>query len=1041
MNVPPLATRDRRGRSDLQAPASEFASGPHHQRRGSTVTDVSAEDDDEYDDAARYPPHAVVVPPCVPCGAGGDAQFEVLSPAFPDTVVVKGVKWPSLQRYLLAAGLRNEEDKVRVHAAGSHTQAARIAEDADAAQGCEDTADTLALDGVRARAAHPAFCTTLRETKRRPIFTPKFPPSLARAMAQVRLEVDLPDYVPKELFNSTQLYASNDFTTETFVTKLTHRLLERQKTPSVLSFAPLAKAPVRQQHGSPRTDTAESAADTHLETSACFETLFASAQQLLALRQGRCEERLRVKHAALEEKRRLFMLNLNAQIPASACAVLDEVDEDVHALEGDLTDIANKTTATAKRLSTMVKQAGRVRECCELIEHYDLFDTMPAADMKKYITLLDRLRQQQRDAYSTQRKTEFARRLQHLQKKLHDTAASSRRGSLEGLSLSLDDEDDDLDICDEDPPELESLKEEIHVFPLPTIFALGVFSSSIEGYSSEAKCVDAVGRLKVFILDWPAARPGVQNIYDYEAFLSNLLLFDLLSHGKDLIQLFGALHDVSAAALLHVLDKLAPDAVPVPAVSSPNAAAQRLTDVPLEGSMAETQGTAEAVAASRHVEELLKGLTEDKAAPKQLATSPRGTAVVAEVKGAATALPPLDEECQHVVEGLAARVQMTYLAQMKCVIELMTELGKGYTAAENFVSGVFLSLDEELATVPAIAPPLSMSGNAFGTKPAQVPERLVTLLELLLQTMTRQSPVVRGIFGSPHGVLKRIIDKFMQDYLERAVENAMSDALMSVSNARRIQELFHTFPNSKAFEEKLENVGAERRAAQQHGVPISPRSEKFHQYAADMPTDPHAANEVIHKDLSAFCKRLYACHRETVRVCQLLSQTAPEVAESMTRHVLTIFSQCVKTYVLTEPMSLDAFLCYPSGMSAVDTQHRHDDASDGTSYESYAARTSSSHTETQNSGGVSLTVYVRMGTKAAEEAIERIKYVIFNHILSFSVKRTGVFVAQNSSAEGGPPAGERLCTSSFATVRASHKVSFFPKGWHRMCVSRRCLHQ
>eukprot|EP00754_Rhynchopus_humris_P022959 Rhum_TRINITY_DN14814_c0_g1::Rhum_TRINITY_DN14814_c0_g1_i1::g.121573::m.121573 len=815
--------------------------------------------------------------------------------------------------------------------------------------------------------------------------------------------------------------------------------------PPTLPPTPAAQQQQQQQAPPPVAAAAaeDEAARRCLDVATSFDELFACAEEGLRLRQHRCRARLRTKEAALQTKIEQFKLQLNARLPCSATALLDGVDESVRVLEADLAHITNETAATAKRLTTMVKGVNRVRDCCDLIDQFGLFDAVSSEEMQQYVRHLEQLRGLQRDAAERRKDREVRRRCRAIERRFERVCAGEESvcgggGGGGGDSDSAEDSADDSDEeseegggCDDDDDAeadggdletsaVERLRDAAQRYALPTSFALGVYSSSLDSYASETKCVDSVARLKAFILDWPSSRPGVQNVYHYEAFLTRSLLLDFSTHQGALHKLFETLRGVAPEYEQHVVAAIAAAAAAdsgQPATGAA-AAAAAVTGADAGGASSEAGHTLvqavknpallanrvlDAAAESARSSASGGGDVAGRPPPNTLTTPP-----LPPPQRQQPPPPPLDAASRRMVSELGARVELLFLLPMRRAACLLGQIGRGHTVSEHYVSTAFAQLEEVLehmygysfakradaatlfagtfqlqtigrpssgsaADESSIGTPKDMMsplesprglGSPMYGHPARhhspasptapVPKKMRVLLELFEAMMVREASVVARVIPNPSGVLQRIVDKYMQEYLLSVVEGALADSLEAVSNARRVQDTWQTFGNLKSFEEAGGILHSKK-----HGVPLSPRSEKVHDYVAGLPAESCALNEIVHRDLSRFCRRLHLLHRDTTRACVAVARVVPAVEATLRSHVGEIFADALRTYLVAEPMSLDACLasCPPILFG-----QPHGGCEDSGSPQPHQ----------HQSTCVQLTVYVRTMMKESLDALERV---------------------------------------------------------------------
>ncbi|KAJ9443920.1 Exocyst complex component SEC10 [Diplonema papillatum] len=430
----------------------------------------------------------------------------VLSPRCLEAVSVRGITWTSLARYLIACELEPEAGREAVRRAPSFEAAKDIAAQHKKKSDWEDVCDSLALDGLRARCTQSLnFLNALKATQSKTLVVEYEDEHwgagahglgqnrLGHLLCQVRSELSMPDFVPKELVDDPVIYGK-DFTVDNFLSRLTHRLLEYRKPGDTESLA------------------------------VKFEALFSCTADLLKLRRQRCYSNLTRKEERLSDVHEAFFQELQVGNRNGAISMLDEAENQIGRLQDCLTQVTNSTGPMGKRLAVIDRQISRAKEGKELVEHFDFFNAVSPNEMNEYVEALKELTQRNRAQKAKKRLREVIRKTEQ------DLAQKRREEGDDDVVSDVDsDDDDDEDAADEEDQRLEEIRSVVQNFPLPSVFALGVYASGITEYTIEKRCVEAVKKLKLLVTDWAAKRAGVQNVKTYEQFVSRVLLDELQS--------------------------------------------------------------------------------------------------------------------------------------------------------------------------------------------------------------------------------------------------------------------------------------------------------------------------------------------------------------------------------------------------------------------------------------------------------------------------------------------------------------------------------
>eukprot|EP01060_Flectonema_neradi_P011914 TRINITY_DN1885_c2_g1_i1.p1 TRINITY_DN1885_c2_g1~~TRINITY_DN1885_c2_g1_i1.p1 ORF type:complete len:1069 (+),score=182.13 TRINITY_DN1885_c2_g1_i1:43-3207(+) len=415
-------------------------------------------------------------------------EKDVMSLCGKQSFMLKGVTWPTLERYLMAQQFLKESDRevIRLATASEVDQNREAWESLPKHPDWESSRDGIALNALRwvtdpkVSKAAAAFVSNPKNQKKHIIYECPHnsywgsgeQPSesgqnrLGQLLSQVIIERTMPSFVPRELYDDPTTFGP-EYDIDTFVSRLSHRLLESRSED------------MRQD----------------------FESLFKCAGELLKCRKSRAIENLKIKSEALSEAKVLFDDELHSH--DGALQVLNCAKQRIDHLQTDLSTVVNATAATGKRLSVIDKEISRAAETRLLVEQFNCFNSITKSDHDAYTGWLSELRKYQRSVHEQLREAQ-----------IRNTPAPQ----------------------EDDPESIEILKDKISSFSLPSNFQLGVYSSGLPTYSNEKKCVEAVRRLKGLVSEWNSKRAGVQNVTSFETFLSNALVEDLVGMQNQLHQ-------------------------------------------------------------------------------------------------------------------------------------------------------------------------------------------------------------------------------------------------------------------------------------------------------------------------------------------------------------------------------------------------------------------------------------------------------------------------------------------------------------------------
>eukprot|EP00755_Sulcionema_specki_P026098 Sspe_Gene.15934::Locus_5569_Transcript_1_1_Confidence_1.000_Length_1026::g.15934::m.15934 len=269
---------------------------------------------------------------------GGGGEWSILSPGYLEPLVVRGVAWPSLERWVLGNRMARPADREAIRTAQSASRAQEMAKKMETRANWSEYRDSVMLEGIRIRCTQfPEFAAALEATAPLTIVLEdkegEDDEEWARygeLLVQVRGEQNLPDYVPRELFDDPSAF-DESFHISDFVSRLCHRLFEQQKHANI--------------------------------EAECFQTLFKGSIHLLEKRQCRCEQVLSRQEVHMQAIREQYYHTLLA---GGVLSKLDAVDEQLGAIQESMGTVVNCTVATGEMLSVMDRQLQRAKEAKEV---------------------------------------------------------------------------------------------------------------------------------------------------------------------------------------------------------------------------------------------------------------------------------------------------------------------------------------------------------------------------------------------------------------------------------------------------------------------------------------------------------------------------------------------------------------------------------------------------------------------------------------------------------------------------------------------------
>ena len=683
---------------------------------------------------------------------------------------LKGVTWTTLERYLIAMKLQRETDReaVRLSTASELEENRSLWLNLPSQPDWERSRDGIALHALRHLSTYnktiSAFVSNPENVKKHIIY--EYPHSaywgtgqpsedglnrLGSLLSQIIQENSMPSYVPRELYDDPLTFGS-EYNVDIFVSRLSHRLLERRSSDM-------------------RPD---------------FEKLFKCAGELLKSRKSRAIENLSIKSSNLREAKELFDAELHAS--DGALQVLNAAKENIDDLQTALSTVVNATAATGKRLSVIDKQISRAVEARLLIEQFNCFDALEKTDHVNFTTWLSDLRKHQRS----------------VQELIRSAIIKKTDNSYE-----------------DDTEPVEILKDKIRVFPLPSVFQLGVYSSGLSSYSEERKCVEATKRLKGLVSEWSSKRLGIVNVTSYESFLTNTLVEDLVGMQN---QLHFYLND--------------------------------------------------------------------------------GTLTV---------------DCEQS--------ETLFYNPMRKVEQLLSFLGYPQAATRSYrgnIEAYKINIQESEPT------PTHDSDDEDNIS---VPRSIESALSGIVKLLRTEAPIVRKVFSSPESVINSILLSTIEQLnIPELVRQSLEAYSIRASDARKVQDYFLSGGVDQMFEP--DGVLAKRLPEM---PPRSPRSQRFYEYASQLPIDNSGKlNNCIKNDLAAFSRTLSTINKRCIEFVKTATEIAPECEDSVHHIFDSIFSEPRKAFESYEPMCLEAF---------------------------YSSQSRSS--------SQSLTVFVRLGEHACKESISR----------------------------------------------------------------------